>query len=143
MKSRFALLAMMVIAAAPLAAQGGGGGGGGGMGGGRGGFARGIMNDSTMTSVLGLSADQHTKYKALLDAYNAANQGMMTYMRSARQGGGEISPDSTKKQADMRAKLTADLKALLTAGDQQRKFDSVVAATPQGGGRRGGGGGGI
>jgi Spy/CpxP family protein refolding chaperone len=142
MKSRFALLAMMVIAAAPLAAQGGGGGMGGmgGMGGGRGG--RGIMNDSVMTSILGLSADQHTKYKATLDAYNTANMSLMTYMRAQRTAQADVSPDSTAKQAAMRAKVTADLKALLTA-DQAKLFDSVVAATPAGGGRRGGGGGGI
>jgi Spy/CpxP family protein refolding chaperone len=143
MKSRFALLAMMVIAAAPLAAQGGGGGGGGmgGMGGGgRGG--RGIMNDSTMASLLGLSADQHTKYKATLDAYNTANMSLMTYMRAQRTAQADVSPDSTAKQTAMRAKVTADLKALLTA-DQAKLFDSVVTATPAGGGRRGGGGGGI
>lgn len=99
------------------------------------------MNDSTMKEVLGLSADQHTKYKALLDAYNTANMSLMTYMRAQRTAQAEVSPDSTKKQADMRAKLTADLKALLTAGDQQKKFDSI-AAMPMGGGRRGGGGGG-
>ncbi len=45
MKSRLALVAMLVMAAAPLAAQGGGGGGAGGrgMGGGRG------MNIEAMT----------------------------------------------------------------------------------------------
>ncbi len=139
MKSRFALMAMMVIAAAPLAAQGGGGGGGGGMGGMR--MARGINNDSTMAAVLGLSADQHTKYKATLDAFNTANMSLSTYMRAQRTAGEAPSADSTAKQAALRTKLTADLKALLTA-DQAKLFDSVVAATPQRGGRGGGGGGG-
>ena len=137
MKSRFALLAMMVIAAAPVAAQGGGGGGMGGMR-----MARGINNDSTMAAVLGLSADQHTKYKATLDAFNTANMSISTYMRAQRTAGEEVSADSTAKQAALRTKLTADLKALLTA-DQAKLFDSVVAATPQRGrGGRGGGGGG-
>lgn len=131
MKSRFALLAMMVIAAAPLAAQGGGG---------RGGMARGIMNDSVMTSLLGLSADQHTKYKATLDTYNTANMSLMTYIRAQGQAGAEVSADSTAKRTAMRAKVTTDLKALLTP-DQAKLFDSVVAAAPTG--RRGGGGGGI
>src|SRR5512140_616134 len=114
MKSRFALLAMMVIAAAPLAAQGGGGGGGmGGMGGGRG-MARGINNDSTMAAVLGLSADQHAKYKATLDTYNTANMSLRNYMMAQRQAQAEVSADSTAKQAALRTKLAADLKALLT-----------------------------
>ncbi len=137
MKSRFALLAMLVVAAAPLAAQGGGGGGGG-MGGGRG-FARGINNDSTMAALLGLSADQHTKYKATLDTYNTANMSLMTYMRGVQQDGGTPSADSMTKRTALRTKLTADLKALLTPA-QATVFDSVVTATPQG--RRGGGGGG-
>lgn len=138
MKSRFALLAMMVIAAAPLAAQGGGGGGGmGGMGGGRG-MARGINNDSTMTAVLGLSADQHSKYKATLDAFNTANMSLMTYMRAQRSAEAEVSADSTAKQAALRTKLTADLKALLTPA-QATKFDSVVAANPPRAPRGGGG----
>ena len=131
MKSRFALLAMMVIAAAPLAAQGGGGGGGMG---GRGG--RGIMNDSTMASLLNLTADQKTKYKATLDAYNTANMSLRTYMMAQRQAQAEVSADSTAKQAAMRAKVTADLKALLTP-DQAKLFDSVVAAAPTGRGRGG------
>src|SRR5512141_1365615 len=97
MKSRFALLAMMVIAAAPLAAQGGGGGMGG-MGGGRG-MARGINNDSIMTAVLGLSADQHAKYKATLDTYNTANMSLMTYIRAQSQAQAEVSADSTAKRA--------------------------------------------
>jgi hypothetical protein len=133
MKSRFALLAMMVIAAAPLAAQGGGG-----MGGGRG-MARGINNDSTMSAVLGLSADQHAKYKATLDAFNSANMSLMTYMRAQRQAQAEVSADSTAKQTAMRTKLTADLKALLTPA-QVTKFDSVVTANPPRAPRGGGGG---
>ena len=135
MKSRFALLAMMVIAAAPLAAQGGGGMGG--MGGGRG--ARGINNDSTMSAVLGLSADQHAKYKATLDTYNTANMSLMMYMRAQRQAQAEVSADSTAKQAALRTKLAADLKALLTPA-QVTKFDSVVAANPPRAPRGGGGG---
>jgi hypothetical protein len=137
MKSRFALMAMMVIAAAPLAAQGGGGGGMGGMPR----MARGINNDSIMAGVLNLSAEQRAKYKATLDAFNTANMSLSTYMRAQRGAGGDVSPDSTAKQQALRAKLTTDLKALLTA-DQVKLFDSVVAATPQGGRRGGGGGGG-
>lgn len=128
MKSRFALLAMMVIAAAPLAAQGGGRG-----------MARGIMNDSVMTSLLGLSADQHTKYKATLDTYNTANMSLMTYMRAQAQAQAEVSADSTAKRTAMRAKLAADLKALLTPA-QVIKFDSVVTANPPRAPRGGGGG---
>ena len=139
MKSRFALLAMMVIAAAPVAAQGGGGGMGG-MGGGGRGMARGINNDSTMAAVLGLSADQHAKYKATLDAFNTANMSLMMYMRAQRQAQAEVSADSTAKQTAMRAKLAADLKALLTPA-QATKFDSVVTANPPRAPRGGGGGG--
>ena len=137
MKSRLALLAMMAIAAAPLAAQGGGGGMGGMSG--RNMMARGIYNDSTMSAVLGLSADQHAKYKATLDAYKTANMSLMMYMRAQRQAQAEVSADSTKKQAELRAKLAVDLKALLTPV-QVTKFDSVVAANPPRGPRGGGGG---
>ena len=67
MKSRLALVAMLVMAAAPLAAQGGGGGGAGGrgMGGGRG------MNIEAMTALYTLTPEQVTKADALLKAYQA------------------------------------------------------------------------
>ena len=137
MKSRFALVAVMALVAAPLAAQGGGGGGGGGgRGGGRG------MNIEAMTTLYTLTPEQVKKADALLVTYNAGVQPLMQYMMAARQGGGEVSPDSTKKQQELRTKFNADFKAILTA-DQAKKFDSVQAAAPQGrGGGRGAGGGG-
>lgn len=132
MKARLALLAM-VVAAAPLAAQGGGGMGRGMR------APRGVMNVDTMTAVLGLDEATKAKYQSVLDDYNKNNMAMMQYRRSLQ--GEEMSPDSMKKMQDMRTKVNTDLRALLNA-DQQKKFDSVVAATPQFGRRGGGGGGG-
>ena len=59
MKSRLALVAVMVLATAPLAAQGGGGAPGGGRGmGGRG------MNIEAMTALYTLTPEQVTKADA-------------------------------------------------------------------------------
>ncbi|HEY4321917.1 MAG TPA: hypothetical protein VGM77_12170 [Gemmatimonadales bacterium] len=122
MKSRFALLAMLVVAAAPLAAQGGGGGGGGGGRGGRGGRG---MSIESMTTMYTLTADQVTKTQALLDDYNKNLAPLNAYMQEA--GRGNASPDSTKKMQGMRADFNTKFKALLDA-DQSKKFDSVQAA---------------
>lgn len=119
MKSRFALLAMVVVAAAPLAAQGGGGGG---MGrGGRG------MNIDAMTTMYTLTADQKTKTQTLLDEYNKEAQPLQQYSMTTRQAGETPSPDSTKKSQMLRADFNTKFKALLNA-DQSKMFDSVQAA---------------
>ncbi|MBP9896884.1 MAG: hypothetical protein KBF28_00790 [Gemmatimonadales bacterium] len=137
MKSRLALVAMLVMAAAPLAAQGGGGGGAGGrgMGGGRG------MNIEAMTALYTLTPEQVTKADALLKAYQAQVAPLQAYMMAQRQAQAEVNADSMKKSTDARTKFNADFKALL-AGDQVKKFDSVQAAQAarMGGGGRGPGG---
>jgi hypothetical protein len=120
MKSRFALLAMVLVSAAPLAAQGGGG-----MGGGRGGNR--MMNIDTMTAMYSLSADQKTKTEGLIKIYNDGTAATMAWMREQMQSGGGRNADSTKKVQDAMAKFNADFKALL-AGPQIAKFDSVQAA---------------
>lgn len=134
MKSRLALVAMLVVAAAPLAAQGGGGPPGGGRGmGGRG------MNIEAMTALYTLTPEQVTKADALLKAYQAQVMPLQQYMMAQRQGGGEVNADSMKKSTDLRTKFNADIKALLT-GDQVKKFDSVQAAQAARMGGRGPGG---
>lgn len=135
MKSRLALVAMLVMAAAPLAAQGGGGAGGRGMGGGRG------MNIEAMTALYTLTPEQVTKADALLKAYQAQVAPLQQYMMAQRQAQAEVNADSMKKSTEARNKFNADFKALLT-GDQVKKFDSVQAAQAarMGGGGRGPGG---
>jgi hypothetical protein len=56
---------------------------------------------------------------------------MQPLMQAARGG----DADARTKMTEMRAKQTADIKALLTA-DQAAQFDKIMAAMPQG--RRGG-----
>jgi Spy/CpxP family protein refolding chaperone len=134
MKSRLALVAMLVVAAAPLAAQGGGGAPGGGRGmGGRG------MNIEAMTALYTLTPEQVTKADALLKKYQESTMPLQQYMMAQRQGGGEVNPDSMKKSTELRTKFNADFKALLT-GDQVKKFDSVQAAQAARMGGRGPGG---
>jgi Spy/CpxP family protein refolding chaperone len=134
MKSRLALVAMLVVAAAPLAAQGGGGPPGGGRGmGGRG------MNIEAMTTLYTLTPEQVTKADALIKAYQESTRPLQQYMMAQRQGGGEVNADSMKKSTDLRTKFNADIKALLT-GDQVKKFDSVQAAQAARMGGRGPGG---
>jgi hypothetical protein len=131
MKSRLALLAMVVVSAAPLAAQGGGGMGR--MGGTR------MMNADTLTAVYSLSADQKTKTEGLLKIYNDGTAATMAWIRT--QPRGSAPPDSMKKIQDAMAKFNADFKALL-AGPQIAKFDSIQAARAARMGGRGPGGGG-
>ena len=134
MKSRLALVAMLVVAAAPLAAQGGGGAPGGGRGmGGRG------MNIEAMTALYTLTPEQVTKADALIKAYQESTRPLQQYMMAQRQGGGEVNADSMKKSTDLRTKFNADIKALLT-GDQVKKWDSVQAAQAARMGGRGPGG---
>ena len=133
MKSRFALLAMVVVAAAPLAAQGGGGMG-------RGGGNR-MMNADTLTAVYNLSADQKTKTIALIKVYNDGTAATQAWMMAQRQAGEARNADSAKKVQDAAAKFNADFKALL-AGPQIAKFDSIQAARAARMGGRGPGGGG-
>ena len=134
MKSRFALLAMVLVSAAPLAAQGGGGmGGGGGRGGNR------MMNADTLTALYGLSADQKTKTEGLIKIYNDGTAATMAWVRT--QPRGSAPPDSMKKLQDASAKFNSDFKALL-AGPQIAKFDSIQAARAARMGGRGPGGGG-
>ncbi|HEX3928635.1 MAG TPA: hypothetical protein VHW65_11630 [Gemmatimonadales bacterium] len=133
MKARFALLAMIVMAAAPLSAQGNGGGrrGGGGRGG--------MTNVDMMATALSLTADQKASYQKVVDAYNAQAMPLNTYVRSQTTAGATVPADSTKKQTDMRAKLTTDLMAIMTTDAQKHMLDSLSKVQPQ---RRGGGGGG-
>ena len=132
MKSRFALLVMVVACAAPLAAQGGGGGMG------RGGNR--MMNIDTLTATYSLSADQKTKAEGLIKIYNDNTAATMAWMRAQMQSGGGRNADSSKKVQDAMAKFNADFKALL-AGPQITKFDSIQAArAARMGGRMGGGG---
>lgn len=131
MKSRLALLAMVVVSAAPLAAQGGGGMGR--MGGNR------MMNADTLTAVYSLSADQKTKTEGLLKIYNDGTAATMAWIRT--QPRGSAPPDSMKKIQEAMAKFNADFKALL-AGPQIAKFDSIQAARAARMGGRGPGGGG-
>lgn len=129
MKSRFALLAMVLVSAAPLAAQGGGGMGRGG---------NRMMNADTLTAVYGLSAEQKTKTEGLIKIYNDGTAATMAWVRT--QPRGSAPPDSMKKLQDAMAKFNADFKALL-AGPQIAKFDSIQAARAARMGGRGPGGG--
>lgn len=134
MKSRLALVAMLVVAAAPLAAQGGGGPPGGGRGmGGRG------MNIEAMTALYTLTPEQVTKADALIKAYQESTRPLQQYLMAQRQAGAEAPADSVKKSADARTKFNADFKSLL-AGDQVKKWDSVQAAQAARMGGRGPGG---
>ncbi len=101
---------------------------GGGMGGGRGGMMSPEQRLAMMKEQLGLSDDQSTKIKAILEE----SRGKMTALRG----------DSSLSQDDMRAKMMAmnqdqnsKIRAILTA-DQQTKFDAMQQRT-----RRGPGGG--
>ena len=111
MKSRFALLAMVLVSAAPLAAQGGGGMGGRG---------NRMMNADTLTALYGLSADQKTKTEGFIKIYNDGTAATMAWVRT--QPRGSAPPDSMKKLQDAMAKFNTDFKAIL-AGPQIAKFD--------------------
>jgi len=137
MKSRFALLALMVVAASPLVAQGGGGGGGMRRGGGGGG---GAMNVDQLVTQYKLTGDQKTKTEALVKTYTDATQATQAWIRSEAQNGALPNADSAKKVADARTTFNTSFKALLTA-PQAQVFDSVQAAMANR--RRGGGGGGF
>lgn len=128
MKSRFALLTLLVIAAAPLAAQGGGGGmgGGGRMGGG--------MNIEQMSTMYSLTPDQVAKATELKKAYDASTSGVQAWMTKMRESGDMAAmrdapgaADSMKKMTDARAAFNVEFKKLLTAA-QAAQFDSVQAA---------------
>ena len=123
MKSRLALLGLLVVAAAPLAAQGGGRGMGG-------------MNIEQMTTMYALTADQVAKATDLKKAYDASTAGVQAWMLKLR----EANPDNPAAMreapgfADSLAKTTAarqafdtEFKKILT-GAQVVKFDSVQAA---------------
>lgn len=130
MKSRFALLAMVVVCAAPLAAQGGGR-----MGGGRG------MSVDNLAATYSLSAEQKTKTEALLKIFNDNTAATSAWIMAQRQAGEARNADSAKKVSDAMTKFNADFKALL-AGPQIAKFDSIQAARAARMGGRGPGGGG-
>jgi len=94
-----------------------------GRGGGRGNPTMTILKDSLKVSDAILAkADSISKKYA---------EEMQPLMQAARGG----DQDARTKMTEMRAKQTADIKALLSA-DQQAQFDKIMAAMP---GRRGGG----
>lgn len=115
MKSRMALLTMLVVAAAPLAAQQGGMQRGGG------------NNIEALTTLYSLTPEQKTKAEAALKVYTDASTPLRTYMMAQRQAQAEVHADSMKKSQELTAKWNEAFKAILT-GDQVKKFDSVQAA---------------
>ncbi len=121
MKSRFALLALLVVAVSPLAAQRGG----------RGFGPQGILNYDQMNALLKLSSPQKTAYQAALTTYNKVVQPLQQYTRDQRQAGAVVSPDSTKKQQDVFDSFKMSIDSILT-DVQKPKFDSVAAATGRG-----------
>jgi len=120
MKSRFALLAMLVVAASPLAAQRG-----------RGFGPTGVLNYDQMNSLLKLSSQQKTQYQAALTNYNKIIQPLQEYTREQRQAGAVVSPDSTRKQQDAFESFKSSIDSILTEA-QKPKFDSVAALTGRG-----------
>ncbi len=121
MKSRFALLALLVVAVSPLAAQRGG----------RGFGPTGVLNYDQMNSLLKLSSQQKTRYQAALTTYNKLVQPLQQYTRDQRQAGAVVSADSTRKQQDVFDSFRSSIDSMLT--DVQRpKFDSVAALTGRG-----------
>lgn len=134
MKSRFALLAVLVVAASPLAALGGGGGGG--MGGGR--MGRGMgggINVEQMTTLYSLTPDQVAKAAELKKTYDASTAGVQAWMMKMRESGDMSAmregagADSMKKMTVAREAYNAEFKKILTPA-QAAKFDSVAAARP-------------
>ncbi|MES2123286.1 MAG: Spy/CpxP family protein refolding chaperone [Gemmatimonadota bacterium] len=128
MKSRFALLAVLVVAASPLAAQGGGGGGGMGRGMGGG------INVEQMTTLYSLTPDQVAKATELKKAYDASTAGVQAWMTKLRESGDMAAmrdapgaADSMKKMTTAREAYNAEFKKILTP-TQAAKFDSVAAA---------------
>jgi len=122
MKSRLALLGMLVVAAAPLAAQGGGGGG------------RGGINIEQMTTMYALTPDQVAKATELKKTYDAQTAGVQAWMTKLREAGDPAAMRATPGFADSTAKIiaargafNAEFKKLLT-GAQVTTFDSVEAA---------------
>jgi dienelactone hydrolase len=111
------MVAVMVLAVTSVGqAQGGGGRGGN--------RVMAVLKDSMKVSEAILA-----KADSIQKAGNAA---MAPLMEAARGG----DADARTKMNEMRAKQTADIKALLSA-EQQAQFDKIMAAFPQG--RRGGG----
>jgi len=126
MKSRIALLGMLVVAAAPLAAQGGGGGGRG-MGG---------INVEQMTTMYALTPDQVAKTTELKKTYDAQTAGVQAWMTKLREANADNPAavrdapgfaDSLAKTTAARDTFNAGFKKLLT-GAQVVTFDSVQAA---------------
>ncbi len=124
MKSRLALLALLVVAAFPLAAQG------------RGFGPHGILNVAEMKSLLKLSSQQKTQYQTALTAYNKIAQPLQQYTRDQRQAGAVVSADSTRKQQDALGSFKTTIDGILT-DEQKPKFDSVAALSGPSGARGG------
>lgn len=138
MKVRFAMLASLAMFAMPLAAQGGGQGMGR-MGGGM----MTVPSADTLAAQLSLSADQKTKVAAVIKTYEESTKDARAAMAKAMEGGDmqamRDNPDFQKNMTSMRearTKMTADIKAVLTA-EQSAKYDELYPAR---GGRRPGGG---
>jgi hypothetical protein len=111
------MVAVMVLAVTSVGqAQGGGGRGGN--------RVMAVLKDSMKVSEAIL---------AKADSIQKAGAAEMQTLNEAARGG---DADARTKIADLRAKQTAAIKALLSA-DQQAQYDKIMAAMPQG--RRGGG----
>ncbi len=136
MKVRFAMLASLALFAMPLAAQGGGQGmrmGGGMMA---------MPSADTLATQLSLSADQKVKVAAVIKTYEESTKDARAAMSKAMEGGDMAAmrdnPDFQKNMTSIRearTKMTADIKAILTA-EQSAKYDELYPAR----GRRPGGG---
>ncbi len=118
------LLAMaLVFVAMPAAAQGGMGQGG------QGGQGRGGQMGQRQNAMLFKDITLSEAQKAKIDSLQSANREAMMAMM---QGGGMQDPANRGKAAEMRTKLNADIRAVLTP-EQQTQFDKNVAEMPQGG----------
>lgn len=114
--TRMAMMAAVMFLAVTSVGQAQGGGGRGQN------RIDGVLKDSLKVSDAVLA-----KADSIQKKYSEEMQPLMQAMR-----GGDA--DARTKMTEMRAKQTADIKALLTA-DQAAQFDKIMAAMPQGRGR--------
>ena len=124
MKSRFAVLAVLVAFAMPLAAQGGAPGGmrGGGM-------MAAVPHVDTLASQLTLTAEQQPKVAAAVAAFELATKDAREFMTKA--GGDMMSmrdnPEFQKHMTairDARTTMVTEIKAAITP-EQAAKYDEL------------------